>query len=154
MTTSAHLEPYRERINKAYMDYSYEENQHASLFDALTPVLAEIIAAAEQAAHRRALQSRSFAPPPSLASEARLDAERVSVRSSQRKGRLMMSPQEATKLVGRVVLKDGINFTVTQACSPGGWIHVWNPTTQTITVFDSLELFDNWAYGKPIKSGS
>ena len=65
-----------------------------------------------------------------------------------------MTMKDANSLIGRVVLKEGINYTVTQTCSPDGWIYVWNPSTQEFIVFDSLELFDNWAYGKPISSGA
>ena len=64
-----------------------------------------------------------------------------------------LTPQEANKLVGRIVPKDGTNFTVTQACSPDGWIYVWNPLTETLTTFDSLETFENWAYSTPVPSG-
>lgn len=65
----------------------------------------------------------------------------------------MLTIKEANALVGRIVWKDETNYTVTGTNHPQGLISVWNPKTHTALYFDSVETFENWAYGKPVPSG-
>lgn len=62
-----------------------------------------------------------------------------------------MTIQEANALTGRVVLKDGLNYTVTSA-NTHGQICVWDDSKQTLLRFDSRETFEHWAYGAPVSS--
>ena len=63
-----------------------------------------------------------------------------------------MTWQEAGSLPGRCIFKDGTNFTVAGACTYPAQISVYNPDTKEYLFFDSLETFENWAYGKPCKT--
>ena len=64
----------------------------------------------------------------------------------------MLALKEANLLVGRVILKDGINYTVTSVNDPRGLIAVWNPSTSELIFFDTVATFENWAYGTPVSS--
>ena len=64
----------------------------------------------------------------------------------------MIGYKEGLKLVGRVILKEGINYTVTSVNHPYGAIAVWNPQTSDLIFFDSIETFENWAYGAPVST--
>lgn len=65
-----------------------------------------------------------------------------------------MTMQQANSLPGRCIFKNGTNFTVVGACTIPAEVSVYNPDTKEYLVFDSLETFENWAYGKPRKTGS
>jgi hypothetical protein len=65
----------------------------------------------------------------------------------------LITLEQANRLIGRCIFRDGINYTVTSA-STYGEVAVWNPEAHTITVFDSPETFENWAYGTPIPSAA
>lgn len=60
-----------------------------------------------------------------------------------------MTIEEVNALVGRVVSKGGMTFTV-QSASTYGKVCVWDPQTRTMTCFDNRETFENWAYGTPV----
>lgn len=66
----------------------------------------------------------------------------------------MVPPHPRLGFVGRVVLKDGINYTVTGDSLPEGRVTVWNPETSTLIAFDSHQTFTNWAYGTPVPCGA
>jgi hypothetical protein len=65
----------------------------------------------------------------------------------------IVPPHPRIGYVGRIVLKDGINYTVTSDTLPEGKVGVWNPQTSTLIVFDSHQTFENWAYGTPVPCG-
>ena len=57
------------------------------------------------------------------------------------------------QLVGQIVIRDGMSFTVTSASSYGE-VCVWHPQTQTLLRFDSRETFEHWAYGTPVPAAT
>ncbi len=65
-----------------------------------------------------------------------------------------MTFEQVNSLPGRCVLKDGTNFTVVGASTYPAQVRIYNSDTKEYLIFDSLETFENWAYGKPRKAGS
>lgn len=58
---------------------------------------------------------------------------------------------DANALTGRVLTVAHHPYTVTTV-STSGHVHVWDPQTQTLLMFDSRETFEHWAYGTPVPS--
>jgi len=62
-----------------------------------------------------------------------------------------MTIKQANALVGRIVTKDSMVYTVTSASTYGD-VCVWDAAKQVLLRFDSRETFENWAYGTPVSS--
>jgi hypothetical protein len=65
----------------------------------------------------------------------------------------MLTIKQANALIGRVVRKEELNYTVTSASTLGD-VCVWDPTKQELIYFDSQETFENWAYGTPVSAAA
>jgi hypothetical protein len=65
----------------------------------------------------------------------------------------MLTIKEANSLTGRVLCRasDGLSYTVTSVSTLGS-VHVYDPRKNEYVFFDSLETFNNWAYGTPVSS--